>query len=319
MTDRQPFRSGGHAALEDRLAGAPISWGVCEVPGWGPQLPADEVLAEMRALGLRATEAGADGFLPEDGAELARALAPHELGLVGGFAPVVLHRPDALDDTLAAVRHRARRFARAGGSLLVSAVVTDASWSPRVPLSGDDWRRICSGLGRIDEVCADEGIEHVVHPHVGTLIETADDVEQVLLGCEARLCLDTGHLRVGGVDTVALAAGSLARVGHVHLKDVRDAVAERLRAGRVDLREATREGLFVVLGEGDAHVADVVGALEDGGYEGWYVLEQDTVAELGLEAPSRDARRSIEFLRGLTVGQAPERRVPRREVTGSQA
>jgi inosose dehydratase len=318
MTDRQPFRP-GHAALEDRLAGAPISWGVCEVPDWGPQLPADEVLAEMRALGLRATEAGADGFLPEDGAELARALAPYGLGFVGGFAPVVLHRPDALAGTLDAVRLRAQRFARAGGSLLVSAVVTDASWSPRIPLSDDDWRRIFDGLGRIDDVCGKEGVRHVVHPHVGTLIETADDVERVLGGCDARLCLDTGHLRVGGVDAVALASEGLGRVGHVHLKDVRDAVAEQLRAGRADLREATRRGLFVPLGAGDARVADVICALEDGGYDGWYVLEQDTVAESGTETPTRDARRSIEFLRRLAMGQDLPTGVAGGEVSGSQA
>src|SRR5512133_1857695 len=98
MTDRKPFQPRSDAAPIDRLAAAPISWGVCEVPGWGPQLAAAEVLAEMRALGLRVTEAGADGFLPDDGAELARALAPYDLDLVGGFAPVVLHDSNALQD-----------------------------------------------------------------------------------------------------------------------------------------------------------------------------------------------------------------------------
>lgn len=302
MTDRTPFRSAGRTALVDRLAGAPISWGVCEVPGWGPQLPASEVLAAMHALGLRATEAGADGFLPDDGAELELALEAYDLRLVGGFVPVVLHRPDALADTLASVRRYARRFAGAGGSLVVSAVVTDDAWSPRIPLSDDDWRRIFDGLARIDEVCADEGVGHVVHPHVETLIETADDVERLLAGCDARLCLDTGHLRVGGVDTLALVSDGRARIDHVHLKDVRDDVADDLRGGRIDLHEATRRGLFVPLGAGDAAVAAVVRALEDGGYEGWYVLEQDIVAESGAAAATGDARRSIDFLRELETG-----------------
>jgi hypothetical protein len=90
MIDRKPFRPRSDAAPHERLAAAPIAWGACEVPGWGPQLSAADVLGEMRALGLQATEAGADGFLPEDGDELARALAAYDLGLVGGFAPVVL-------------------------------------------------------------------------------------------------------------------------------------------------------------------------------------------------------------------------------------
>ena len=302
MTDRISFRPGRPTALVERLAGAPISWGVCEVPGWGPQLPASKVLAAMHALGLRATEAGADGFLPDDGAELRHALETYDLRLVGGFVPVVLHRPGVLDGTLDSVRRYARRFAGAGGSLLVSAVVTDDAWSPRIPLSDDDWSRIFDGLARIDEVCAAEGVGHVVHPHVETLIETADDVDRLLTGCDARLCLDTGHLRVGGVDTVALASDGLARIDHVHLKDVRDDIAEELRAGRIDLHEATRRGLFVPLGEGDAGVDAVVRALEDGGYLGWYVLEQDIVAESGAAAATGDARRSIVFLRELEAG-----------------
>ena len=51
-------------AAEAAIAGAPISWGVCEVPGWGYQLPPDRVLTEMREIGLAATELGPEGFLP---------------------------------------------------------------------------------------------------------------------------------------------------------------------------------------------------------------------------------------------------------------
>ena len=197
--------------------------------------------------------------------------------------------------------------------------MTDAAWSPRIPLGDGEWRRIFDGLARLDELCADEGLAHVVHPHVGTLIETADDLERLLAGCEALLCLDTGHLRIGSVDTVALASETLSRVGHVHLKDVRDDVAEELRAGRVDLREATRQGVFVPLGEGDALVADVIRTLEEGGYPGWYVLEQDTIADRGAQIPSRDARRSVEFVRGLDAGPGMAGRGGGREVTRSKA
>ena len=75
----------------DKIAGAPISWGVCEVPGWGYQLPPDRVLTEMAQVGLAATEFGPDGFLPSDPAAMAGFLATHHLTAVGGFTPVVLH------------------------------------------------------------------------------------------------------------------------------------------------------------------------------------------------------------------------------------
>src|SRR3954464_12860538 len=84
----------GTPAAPRRVAGAPISWGVCEVPGWGRQLPPERVLAEMAGLGLAATELGPLGYLPLDGRALRATLDPHGLRLVGGFVPLVLHDLD---------------------------------------------------------------------------------------------------------------------------------------------------------------------------------------------------------------------------------
>ena len=303
MTDRKLADAGarGHRSFGAKLAGAPITWGVCEVPGWGLQLPASRVLSEMRSLGLEATEAGADGFLPADGGELARVLSEHELRLVGGFVPVVLHEPAAREPSLERARVQAQRFAAAGGAVLVSAVVVDDAWSPRVPLGRDEWRRIADGLSRLDAMCAEHGMTHVLHPHVGTLVQTADDVARVLDETDVTLCLDTGHLAVGGVDSVALVEDAPQRVGHIHLKDISERVAVEVRDGRASLLEGTRRGLFVPLGDGDARVAEVVRALDATGYDGWAVLEQDAVIEgdTGAETPTGDMRRSIDFLRSL--------------------
>jgi inosose dehydratase len=78
---------------EFRIAGAPISWGVSEVPGWGYQLHPDRVLAEMRRVGLLATELGPEGFLPSEPDAMATVLAQHGLRAVGGFTPLLLHVP----------------------------------------------------------------------------------------------------------------------------------------------------------------------------------------------------------------------------------
>ena len=79
--------------MRDRIAGAPISWGVCEVPGWGYQLDAATVLDQMRELGLTATELGPEGFLAADPAKRASQLRSYGLAAVGGFLPVLLHDP----------------------------------------------------------------------------------------------------------------------------------------------------------------------------------------------------------------------------------
>jgi inosose dehydratase len=293
--------------LEGRLAGAPISWGVCEVPGWGRQLSTERVLADMAALGLRATELGPQGWLPLDGAAARTELDRHGLRLVGGFVPVVVHERD-----LSATRERARRaaaqLADGGADVFVAAAVADDAWSRPAALHDDGWKRLGAHLREIADLAAEHGLELVLHPHVDTFVETAADVERALAHTDVRWCFDTGHLLIGGVDPVSFVRDHADRIGHVHLKDVDAALAERVRGGGLSLVQATQAGLFQPLGEGDARIDEVVRLLEDAGYERWLVLEQDR-AITGLEppadgGPALDVRKSIEFL---------STRAPRRE------
>src|SRR5689334_23968171 len=105
-----------------KLEGAPISWGVCEVPGWGYQLPPDRVLAEMRDVGLAATELGPEGFLPSDPAELTALLDSFGLSCVGTFAPVLLH--DAHHDPLSDIADPVEALLACGAAVLVLAAAT---------------------------------------------------------------------------------------------------------------------------------------------------------------------------------------------------
>jgi inosose dehydratase len=284
---------------------------VCEVPGWGEELPPDRVLAEMHALGLRATEFGPVGYLGDEPREVRARLERHGLDLVGGFLPVVLHDATARAESLELAHSTAGLYAACGGTFLVSSVVLDLAWSPPRDLEAREWRTLLDGLARLDELAAEHGLEHVLHPHVGTLVERAADVERVLDGSDVRICLDTGHLAIGGADPLALVNDAFDRIGHVHLKDVDDEVARRLRGGEVGLVEAVQHGLFRPLGDGDVPVADVVTALARRGYYGWLVLEQDTALAIVPPTgagPLDDVRRSIEFLRSIdSVGRAAAR------------
>jgi inosose dehydratase len=286
--------------LLDRVAAGPISWGVCEVPGWGLQLEPERVLGEMRELGITATEAGPDGWLGTDPPLVRKLLDTNGLELVGGFLAVVLHDPERLETTLARVRRTARLFAEAGGEVLCSAVVVDDDWSPRIGLTDSQWELVAHGLALVGAAAAEEGVRHVLHPHWGTLVERDEDVRRILELSEVELCLDTGHLALGECDPLELARSQAERIGHVHLKDVDEALARRLRSGELELVRAVQQGLFRPLGAGDVAVGAVVADLEQSGYAGWYVLEQD-IAIVGQAPPPGtgpvdDVRRSIEFL-----------------------
>jgi inosose dehydratase len=266
-------------------------------------LPARRVLREMAALGITATELGPPGFLPGEVEELKATLESYGLRLVAAFVPLVLHDRAATERTLSTAQRAAALLRAAGADVFVSAAVVDEGWAPRRPLDADEWRQLYEMLGRLDQIATDERLLHVLHPHLGTLVETSEDVQRVLTESDVGWCLDTGHLMLGGTDPVQFARTAGRRVGHVHLKDVDMAVGSRLRAGELELVSAVQQGLFRPLGQGDVRVEEVVTELEGGGYHGWYVLEQDTAitADVPPEGtgPITDVRTSIEFLRPL--------------------
>src|SRR5690348_12705551 len=176
-----------------KIAGAPISWGVCEVPGWGHQLTPQRVLTEMRDVGLAATELGPEGFLPSDPEELRALLDSYGLACVGTFAPVLLH--DAGHDPLPDIADRLDALVACGADVLVLAASTGADgYDSRPTLDDDQWATLLTNLDRLAAAAADRGVLALLHPHVGTMVETRGDVDRVLSGSQIKLCLDTGHL-----------------------------------------------------------------------------------------------------------------------------
>ena len=286
--------------LRERLAGAPISWGVCEVPGWGYQVAVDVVLRQMREVGITATEFGPDGFLPTDPAAKAARLADAGLRAVGGFVPVVLHDP--WRDVIREVDAALDGFVAAGASTLVLAAATGLEGYDQRPVLDDGgWATLLANLDRLSELAAGRGVLATLHPHVGTMVEQRSEVERVLAGSRIALCLDTGHLLIGGTDPVELARTAGDRVAHTHLKDVDAGWAARVRSGEVTYAEAVAAGMFRPLGQGDVDIAEIVRLLEVGGYTGWYVMEQDAVLTGPPEqdGPPADVLASVAFLRGL--------------------
>ena len=287
-----------------RIAGAPISWGVCEVPGWGHQMGPDRVLTEMAALGLEAMEFGPLGFLPEDAQGRKATLAKHNMSAVGGFFPVVLHDPGF--DPLPSIEKELDAYIAADAEVLVLAAETglDGYDAPRPEMAEENWQTMADNLTRISDYAASKGITAVIHPHAGTMVETKADVDEVLARTTMPFCLDTGHMWIGGTDPVAFAQDHGDRVGHVHFKDVRLDIAQRVRDGELSYYDAVTQGLYTPLGQGDVDVRGITSTLISQGYGGWFVLEQDNVMRAEPDAnggPMVDAKTSVEFLRAVAA------------------
>lgn len=286
-----------------KIAGAPISWGVCEVPGWGYQMSPERVLQEMKEIGLTATEFGPQGWLPIEAEARAAEVGKFGLTPVGSFFLAVMHDPDI--DPIPAVEQELKAFEAAGGSYLILAAASGAEgYDARPVLDEQGWQTLFDTLDRIREVCAAKGVTACLHPHWGTMVQNADEVDRVLRNSSVGLCLDTGHITCGGGDPVAIVDEFADRVDIVHAKDVRKELASKLLTGEFTWSQGIKAGMFTPIGEGDIDFAAIVKKLDEAGFDGYYVLEQDIMID-GEPAPGGgpidNARKSLTSLQSIAT------------------
>jgi inosose dehydratase len=289
--------------LNKQLAGAPISWGVCEANGWGYQIEADRVLTEMRECGITATELGPDGYLPQDAKELARVLDGHGLDLCGAFVPIVLHKKDRLKASYERARRQSEVLAALNaGNFVLATPAEDGDYDSRDPMDAQAKAVFSESLPMITEIAKEFGLQMVLHPHAGTMFETPNDLDFLLNETDINLCLDTGHIVVGGGNPLDIAKRAGSRVKHVHLKDCDAAAAARIQNRTSTYSTEVKNGMYKPLGQGDAQISEVIRFLDGINYEGKLVLEQDVMLD---QAPAVGAgpisavKESIDFLKSL--------------------
>jgi inosose dehydratase len=301
-----------------RVANAPVSFGVDELlpdDAWMPK--PDEVIDLIAGLGYEGTELGPPGFLGEP-ARVRTRLEEHRLALVGSFLPINFSDDERSERDLAWLRDVLPTVRdSAPDPTDVMAILSDGFDAParlefagRIPehpearLPEDRWPVLMANLHRAGEICREAGFRVSIHPHAGTYLETEAEIRRMMDGLDTSLvglCLDTGHVRFGGGDPVAVARDYAGEIVHVHLKDCSARVIRDVAAAGGGMEEQLRRGAFVDLGQGDSHIADVVDLLRDRGYRGWMVVEQDVrlLASDTIDRLRTSQRRNREFLRAL--------------------
>lgn len=289
----------------NRIAGAPITWGVDGSPGWGHLMDADRVLREMQEVGLRATELGPDGYLPTDPGDLAAKLKEYDLEMVGGFVPVILHLPERVEASIDYFARACRTLAGTGSDVVVLAAGSGLDgYDTSIDMTEDEWTVFLENMQKVVDIAESEGLTTAFHQHWGMAIERPNHVHRLINESNVDFCLDTGHLYLGGADPTEIAKAAAGRVSHVHLKDVDGAMVEQVQNHTLPFRQATIDGIFVPLGDGAIDFRSFIKTLEDADYDGWYVLEQDCVLDADPaegEGPMFDAKRSLEYLQSLDI------------------
>ena len=306
------------AGSEIRVASAPVSFGVDEILVDDAWMPApDDMLDWMVDIGFEGTELGSPGYLG-DGRQVHARLTSRGLELVGAFLPQHFSRAEKADEDREWLADTLRLIATgtpAGSRPL--AVLSDhfdepdrMAFSGRIQEHPETWldagrfRTLVDNLHRAAEICRAAGFEPVLHPHAGTYVETADEIDRVAGAMDPSiigLCLDTGHFRFGGADPTQAARDYRELIRHVHIKDCRLAIMQGVKDEGLGLEAALARGVFCTLGEGDSGIDEVIAQLRADGYSGWFVIEQDQWLR-SIDTPASvvaGQRANREYLRAL--------------------
>lgn len=296
----------------------PITWTNDDVPDLGGDTPLETCLTQTRAAGYLGTELG--GKFPRQADELAAILKRYELQLVSGWwdGRILEREVEAEFD---AVLPHLTLLRDLGAPVVVYADTShgrhDGIWQPisqRPRLPDGEWRGYGEKLTALSEKMADFGVGMAFHHHMGTIVESDDEIGRLMAntGEAVGLLYDTGHCSFSGGDPLALLAAHVSRVVHVHCKDVRAAVLKSARTRDLSFMAAVLEGIFTVPGDGAVDFDAILTRLHDAGYEGWLVVEAEqdpkkadplTYASMGyraLDAAARKAGFEVQTQTGTT-------------------
>src|SRR5438874_2909695 len=281
-----------------RLALSPMCWGISEEKDWGHQIAADRVLSEAAAVGEGSITAGPPGFLPDRSDHARTLLRRLRVEVVAGQVHGILHHEDTRGAELAHIDGHAHWLAAVGARTLVLSAIPERNPSGvrASTLSKPEWAHLLHLVGSVEHVCARHKLKLAVQPRFGSTIQGPEEIERLLVGSEAGVCVDIAHLVLAGADPVEVVELAAGRIQHVHLNDVDPDAARRVRGGSLDYKEAIARGLYKPIGEGGAKVERVIDALRTSAYRNWYTLEQETRLATSDDRPLGRISRSLEYV-----------------------
>jgi inosose dehydratase len=289
------------------LGSAPDSWGV-----WFPddphQTPWQRFLDEVAAAGYRWIELGPYGYLPTDPEKLGAELERRELAVTGTFAMFALEDRERWDSSRDHVERTCELIRSLGGRYLVliddfyTNVFTGEQLAPS-ELDDAAWEQLIRTTDELAETAARYGLTPVFHPHAETHVEYEPQIERLLADTDKRvgICLDVGHHAYRGGDPVEFMRRHHERIPYLHLKSVDRDVQRRVEAEAIPFGEAVRIDMFVEPSRGAVDFPAFKDALDEIGYDGFGIVEQD-MYPAPVDKPFPIAKRTHDYLEEIGLG-----------------
>ncbi len=268
-----------------KIGAVPNAWSNDDLPSLGGSTPYEQCLDEMALAGYEGTEMGSK--YPTDPAVLNEALALRGMRMSGAWFSAYFTVEGGERQTLDNFERSIPFYKALDIRHVYAAEVGHSSHLQPITVLANkpvfderQWDRMVSGLGKIGRRAADNGLRIVYHHHTGTGVQTQEDVERLMASTDPGLVwllLDTAHITLGGGDALALAEEFAERICHVHLKNVRANVLERVRSEGLSFWDSIKAGIFTVPGdpEGMIDLDPILNVLAERGFRGWLLVEAE--------------------------------------------
>lgn len=296
-----------------RLGINPLTWTNDDMPALGAETPLETCLSEGKSAGYSGFELG--NKFPRTPETLGPILRDHGLDLVSGwYSSHLLER--SAEAEIEAIQDHLQLLKSLGARVMVYCEVTgcvhgvqQTPVSQRPVMTDAQWHTLTDRLNVVARYCQEQGVQLAYHHHMGTVIETEDDVRRLMTNTDPALglLLDTGHMMYAGGDPLALQQEFAKRINHVHCKDIRAEVLADAKNRDLSFLDSVLNGTFTVPGDGCIDYSTLFKGLKAANYHGWLVVEAEqdpavahplTYAKLGHAGLTRAAAEA-----GLTLSQ----------------
>ena len=267
--------------MKAHIGVAPIAWSNDDLPELGGETTLDTCLSEAKLAGFSGIETG--GKFPKMSKELKPILDQHKISLCGGWYSGSL-LDNNLEDEKLKVRSQMDLFIELEAPCLVYGEtagtiqnIRNAPLNSRRILTKEDFKIYGEKITKFFEWCEKEGMPLSFHHHMGTAIETEEDLDYLMqnTGKAVNLLFDPGHMAFAGGNILNIIKKYGKRINHFHAKDIRNNVINNLDRDKESFLDAVLKGAFTVPGDGSLNFKEIVSSLIDVGYEGWFVVEAE--------------------------------------------
>ncbi len=266
-----------------KLGIAPIAWTNDDMPELGGENTFEQCVSEMALAGFTGSEVG--NKYPRDTEVLKKALNLRGISIASAWFSSFLTTKPLEETVVEFIKHR--DFLHAMGAKVivvaeqghsVQGMMDTSVFSKKPYFTEDEWNKLARGLEELGKLAAEKGMKIVYHHHMGTGVQTLEEIDKLMEMTDPNLVyllFDTGHLTFSDVNPDVVLKKYINRIKHVHLKDIRKEVLDRVKKEDMSFLNAVKAGVFTVPGDGMIDYDPLFKLLEENNYEGWFVVEAE--------------------------------------------